>query len=230
MSLADARKEAKKLLTEEPTKHSTMTFAAACDEYTEAIKAKKPRTQRDHKRILDKYLLPKLGKRKLSEIECEDVSGIAAKLKVSEKSHCLAVARTFLRWCVQPPRRYIPHSPLEGVKVGQGSGRKRVLKPDELKKGLERCGDRWLPVWHHRAAADPERSAERRGSESPLAVDQRKGPVSHVARVGHEKRSATHLPLRRYDGGHLRHHPAPEQHRSSVPVGRLGRAADLGLE
>ena len=31
MSLADARKEAKKLLTEEPVKHSGMTFAAAYD-------------------------------------------------------------------------------------------------------------------------------------------------------------------------------------------------------
>jgi integrase len=134
MSLADARKEAKRLLTEEPTKHSKMTFAGACDEYKEAIKAKKPRTQRDYNRILDKYLLPKLGKKTLSEIEYDDVSGIAAKLKVSEKSHCLAVARTFLRWCVQPPRRYLPHSPLEGVKVEPGRGRKRILKPDELKK------------------------------------------------------------------------------------------------
>jgi integrase len=143
MSLADARKEAKKLLTEEPTKHSKMTFAAACDEYKEAIKAKKPRTQRDYKRILDKYLLPKLGKKKLSDIEYEDVSAIAAKLKVSEKSHCLAVARTFLRWCVQPPRRYLPHSPLEGVKVEPGRGRKRILKPAELKKvwdAAERVG------------------------------------------------------------------------------------------
>jgi integrase len=72
MSLADARKEAKKLLAEEPTKHSNMTFAAARDEYKEAIKTKKPRAQRDYKRILDKYPLPKLGKTKLSEIKYED--------------------------------------------------------------------------------------------------------------------------------------------------------------
>jgi len=134
MSLADARKEAKRLLTEEPTKHSKMTFAAACDEYQEAIKARKPRTQRDYNRILDKYLLPKLGRKKLSEIEYEDVSGIAGTLKVSEKSLCLAVARSFLRWCVQPPRWYIPHSPLEGVRVEPGKRRKRILKSDQLKK------------------------------------------------------------------------------------------------
>ena len=134
MSLADARKEAKKLLTEAPTKHSRKTFGEACDEYKEAIKTKKPRTQRDYNRVLDKYLLPKLAKKKLFDLEYEDVIGIADKLKVSEKRHVLAVARTFLRWCVQPPRRYIPHSPLEGIRIVPGKARKRVLQPDELKK------------------------------------------------------------------------------------------------
>jgi integrase len=145
LSLADARKEAKKLLTEEPVKHSKMTFQAACDLYKEAIKAKKPRTQRDYKRILDKYLLPKLGLKRLSDIEYDDVSGIAGKLKPSEKSHCLAVARTFLRWCVQPPRRYIPHSPLEGVRVQPGKARKRVLKPNELRKVWDAATVRGYP-------------------------------------------------------------------------------------
>jgi hypothetical protein len=61
LSLADARKEAKKLLTEEPTKHSWKAFSEAYDEYKEALKAKKPRTQRDYKRVIDKYLSPKLA-------------------------------------------------------------------------------------------------------------------------------------------------------------------------
>jgi integrase len=134
LSLADARKEAKKLLTEAPAKNSKMTFKEAADAYKEAIKSKKPRTQRDYNRILDKYLLPKLGAKKLADVDYDDVNNIATKLKPSEKSHCLAVARTFLRWCVQPPRRYIPHSPLEGVVVQPGRARKRILKPNELKK------------------------------------------------------------------------------------------------
>ena len=133
LGLADARKEAKKLLTEAPAKHSKMTFSAAYDHYKEAIKAKKPRTQRDYKRVLDKYLLPKFGKKKLSDIEYEDITAITDKLATSEKSHCLAVARTFLRWCVKPPRRYILHSPLEGVLIVPGKARKRILKPNELK-------------------------------------------------------------------------------------------------
>jgi len=115
VSLAEARKEAKKLLTEEPAKHSKMTFAAAYEDYKEAIKSKKPRTQRDYQRVIDKYLLPKLGSKKLPELEYEDFTRITNKLAPSEKSHCLAVARTFLRWCVKPPRRYIAHSRTENV-------------------------------------------------------------------------------------------------------------------
>ena len=160
MSLADARKEAKKLLIEEPTKNSNMTFTAACDLYKEAIKDKKARTQRDYKRILDKYLVLKLGKKKLSEITYEDVTGIADKLKVSEKSHCLAVARTFLRWCVKPPRRYIPHSPLEGVVVAAGKGRKRTLKPDELKKVWDAATIRGYPYGHDRSPSHSDRAAK----------------------------------------------------------------------
>src|SRR5262245_44282982 len=44
MSLADARKAAKKLLTEEPTKHSQLTFGEAYEQYLKAIVTKKPRT------------------------------------------------------------------------------------------------------------------------------------------------------------------------------------------
>ena len=78
--------------------------------------------------------MPKLGRKKLSEIVYEDVTAITDGLAPSEQSHCLAVGRTFLRWCVQPPRRYLPHSPLEGVQIAPGKARKRVLKSDELKK------------------------------------------------------------------------------------------------
>src|SRR5258708_30818208 len=65
ISLADARKEARKLLTEEPTKVDRITFDAAYDLYKEALKSKKERTQYDYKRVLEKYLQPKLGSEEL---------------------------------------------------------------------------------------------------------------------------------------------------------------------
>src|SRR3981189_2485369 len=52
MSLAEARKEAKKLLTTAPVKTDIVRFQEAYDAYEVAIEGKKPRTQKDYKRFL----------------------------------------------------------------------------------------------------------------------------------------------------------------------------------
>ena len=49
----------------------------------------------------------------------------------SEHAHALAVARTFFRWCVRPPHRYIDHSPLEGLQLDHR---------EEPQAGSHRCG------------------------------------------------------------------------------------------
>lgn len=136
-SLADARKEARKLLTEEPTKADRMTFDAAYELFKEALKAKKERTQYDYKRVLEKHLQPKFRSWKLGEISYEDIVKITDTLSRGEKRNTLAVARTFFRWCVRPPRKYLKHSPLEGVEVPKAHKRKRILNPEEL-----------IKVWH----------------------------------------------------------------------------------
>jgi hypothetical protein len=79
-SLADARKEAKRLLTEEPSKHATLRFEEAYVRFKESIAAKKPRTQRDYKRVLDKHLLPTMKREKLAEIEYDDVMNLTKHL------------------------------------------------------------------------------------------------------------------------------------------------------
>ena len=78
-------------------------------------------------------LKPKLGSRKLPEIEYEDITAITDKLATGEQRNTLAVGRTFFRWCVKPPRRYIKHSPLEGVELPKIGKRKRVLNEQELR-------------------------------------------------------------------------------------------------
>jgi integrase len=83
--------------------------------------------------VLDKYLSPKLGKKRLIEIVYEDITKITDELKPSEGAHALAYARTFFRWCVKPPRRFIPYSPLEGVEVKLAKKRKRILADDEIR-------------------------------------------------------------------------------------------------
>src|SRR5450755_297888 len=130
-SLADARKEARKLLTEEPTKADRITFDAAYELYKEALKSKKERTQYDYKRVLEKYLQPELGTKKLTNISYDDITAITDPLGRSEKRNTLAVGRTFFRWCVRPPRRYLKHSPLEGVEIPKAGKRKRILNEEE---------------------------------------------------------------------------------------------------
>ncbi len=137
VTLADARKEARKLLTEMPVKGDRMTFTAAYELFKEAIKSRKPRTQHDYKRVLEKHLQPKLGPKKLSDIEYQDITAITDPLPRAEKRNTLAVGRTFFRWCLKPPRRYIKHSPLEGVELPKPRKRKRFLNDEEL-----------LTVWH----------------------------------------------------------------------------------
>jgi integrase len=134
LGLADARKEARKLLTEEPEKGDRITFTAAYDLFQEAIKTKKPRTQRDYKRALGKHLKPKLGPKKLSDIGYDGVTAITDALSKGERRNTLAVARTFFRWCVRPPRRYIKHSPLEGLELPKAGKRKRILSDNELRQ------------------------------------------------------------------------------------------------
>ncbi len=133
VSLADARKEAKKLLLEAPTKNTALSFKAACEQYKDSLSSKKPRTEKEYRRLLDKHFVPKIGTKRLSELQYETVVACVKDLPSGEAAHALAVCRAFLRWCVRPPRRYISHSPLEGVEVKQSKKRKRILDQDELR-------------------------------------------------------------------------------------------------
>jgi integrase len=146
VSLADARKQAKALLTEVPTKNERVTFDMAYEVYKrESLPSKKQRTQDDYKRVLEKHLQPELGRKRLSEISYEDVAAIADGLSKSDKRHCLAVGRTFFRWCVRPPRRYIPHSPLEGVQLAPAGKRKHVLEDPQLKSVWDGAANQGYP-------------------------------------------------------------------------------------
>jgi len=137
ISLADARKEARRLLTEKPTLGDRTTFNEAYEQFKVALGSRKERTQYDYKRVLERYLQPKLGKKKLSDIAYEDITAITDPLSRGERRNVLAVGRTLFRWCVRPPRRYLKHSPLEGVELPKPGKRKRILNGDET-----------ITVWH----------------------------------------------------------------------------------
>src|ERR1700752_954512 len=133
MSLAEARKEAKKRLAEDHTPRTGLTFSEAYDEYKQTFAGKKPRTQAEYRRLLEKYFVPRLDNKRLSELTYETIVDCVKEAAPSEAAHALVVCRAFLRWCVKPPRRYIPHSPLEGIERKPAKKRKRILKPPEIK-------------------------------------------------------------------------------------------------
>jgi integrase len=182
MSLADARKQAKKLLTEAPTRNPAITFSTAYDAYKiDVIDHKKPKTQIEYKRLLKKYLIPHIGRKRLAELAYEDVIDCVKSASKSEAAHALAVCRAFLRWCVRPPRRYMTHSPLEGVQVKPAGKRRRVLNPEELKA-----------VW---------RAAEKQGYphgtivQLLVATGQRRGEIANLRRPWiNEKEKTITLP------------------------------------
>jgi integrase len=137
LSLADARRRALALKSEdEPVIRSKVTFEQAYEKFKAGhVAAKKPRTQHDYKRVIDKYFLPELAKTRLVKITYEKITGITDKLSgtPSEQAHALAVARTFFKWCARPPRRYAP-SPLEGLQLTVAKSRNRTLSDEEIVK------------------------------------------------------------------------------------------------
>jgi integrase len=137
LSLADARRKALSLKSEdEPVIRSKITFEQAYEKFkADHVAGKRPRTQHDYKRVLDKYFLPELAKTRLVTISYEKITGITDKLSEtpSERAHALAVARTFFKWCARPPRRYAP-SPLEGLQLKIAKPRKRTLSNEEIIK------------------------------------------------------------------------------------------------
>jgi integrase len=178
-SLADARKEAKALLTQPVRKNERVTFQAAYELWTVAIEPKKPRTQRDYNRLIKRHFLPKLKVKKLVDLTFEDVTGCVEDIPAGEANHALAVAHIFLRWCVRPPRRYIPHNPLEGIQIQPPKKRKRVLPDGELNK-----------VW---------KAAEKQGYPHGTVVQlliltgQRRGEIANLRRpwINEKERTIT---------------------------------------
>jgi integrase len=144
-SLADARKQAKKLLLEAPTRNAAITFQKAYDEYELTLSSKKPRTQAEYKRLMRKHFVPKIGRKRLPELQYEQVIECVAEERPGERDHALAVCRAFFRWCVKPPRRYLAHSPIEGVEIKPSKRRRRILKPEELKSVWQGAGKLGYP-------------------------------------------------------------------------------------
>lgn len=137
LSLADARTEAKKLLSITPEAKTVLkTWATARDEFlTENYKSSSSRWPHVMKLMLTKHFKG-LDHRQLADISDEDISGVLDKLKKtpSAQLHVYRAARAFLKWCTRPPRKYIKRSPMEGYEPpGKDKKGTRTLTDAELK-------------------------------------------------------------------------------------------------
>lgn len=137
VSLADARAEAKRLLSTAPeAKDVSKTWAAARDEFlAENYKGSTSRWPHLVKLKLEKHF-KHLDHRQLAEIDEADISAVLDKLikTPSTRLHLYRATRTFLKWCTRPPRKWIKHSPMEGYEApGKDKKGTRTLTDAELK-------------------------------------------------------------------------------------------------
>lgn len=134
VTLADARKEAKKLLAQVELGHTftSTTFGDALDDYIaqHVKKNNKASTAYETERSLRKHF--QFGSKLLDKIRAPDIMRIVDALSPSAANHAFAHARAFFRWCVR--RRYIDRSPLEYLSLpNQVVSRERVLADQELR-------------------------------------------------------------------------------------------------
>lgn len=144
ISLADARAEAKTILAEQTLgKHrpKRMVFEAALVLFVEEKRLKnRARTINENERILRRNFAPLLRK-PLGDVRTEDITRVTGKMSKTPGAalHAFWAIRTFLRWCVR--RRYILHSPIEGLEPpAKMVSRERVLSDEELKVVLAAAG------------------------------------------------------------------------------------------
>jgi integrase len=136
IGLADARRVAGRILAEQTLgKHfpGRLAFSEALSRFVaEKTRKNRPSTIREHERILTKYY-PTIQRKNLDEITTDDITRTLDKLSATPGTslHAFWSMRTFMRWCVK--RRYIQHSPIEGLDPPAViNWRERVLSDEEV--------------------------------------------------------------------------------------------------
>ena len=134
ITLAEARKEARKLLAQQELGRTFtgITCADALDEYVaqHVKKNNKPSSAYEAERSLRKHF--SFGSKPLDRIHAQHVMRVVDALSPSAANHAFTYARAFFRWCVR--RRYLDRSPLEYLPLpNPPSSRDRVLTDHELR-------------------------------------------------------------------------------------------------
>jgi integrase len=139
LSLAEARREAKRLLAEKTLGHVRPTHTAFEDARKHYIAechgrvragAMKQSTLKNYTLLLEKYL--PFGRQSIADITPRQIKTAIDHLTPSMKEHCVRCFRTFFRWAIR--QHLIDRSPMEKMApVHRGRPRARVLTEDELR-------------------------------------------------------------------------------------------------
>lgn len=166
MPLAEARREARRILAEKELGNVRPRFAAwedAKGTYLKECEEKnRPITVRDYRRHLAVHF--PFGRKALGDVSPRDILRQLAQLPPSEKHHAFTAVRAFLNWCVR--RHLIDRSPAEHMETPRnGVSRERVLTGDELG-----C------LWRETATATPFHTIAR----LLILTGQRRGEVARL--------------------------------------------------
>lgn len=132
--LADARKEAMRLLSSEPEeKTPSVRFAEARIRFLETYE--NPKTKYQVKRALERHFKP-LETLQMGDIGYQDIEGCLEKLadRPSEQLHAFRYVRALFNWSAKAPRKWVQISPLAGYDPpSKDKKRARFLSDQELR-------------------------------------------------------------------------------------------------
>lgn len=169
MSLAAARKEAKRILAEKmlgKVKPKYLAFDDAKEEYlAECAKKNRASTLSDYTKILRRHY--PFGRKAVGSITPHHILKELQKLndKPTRKRYAFAVGRAFFRWCVR--QHIIARSPMEDlVPPKNPPPRERILDENELQKLM--------------TSLRTHDTSSKRISLLLLLTGQRRGEISHL--------------------------------------------------
>ena len=131
MSLSEARKEAKRILSEKTLgkiRPKQFAFEDAKNEFLHS-KQRKAKTLYDYTRLLDSHY--DYGRKNIADINPREIVQKLNRLKPSEKHHAFVVGKMFFTWCVR--QAILDRSPMESMETPKkNTPRERILNHNEL--------------------------------------------------------------------------------------------------
>jgi len=147
LSLADARSLAREILArvavgEDPSadwqkNREAPLVADVCEEWLEEnARATKPRTQRENERLLARYILPRLGKDRITEVERDDIAAVHAALAKTpyQANRVLSVLSTVFNYAEKRQLRADHTNPCRHVEKYPEKKKRRYITDDEARR------------------------------------------------------------------------------------------------